>query len=90
MLYQIGLILILVVIALIIGKKLKKSDNANEQLIFEDDMTEEELKKLDEKDKDITKDLQDALTGQLFKRPGGSTDTTKPFKTIRRDNFKGV
>jgi hypothetical protein len=48
MLYQIGLILILVVIALIVGKKLKKTDNANEQLIFEDDMTEEELKKLDD------------------------------------------
>ena len=48
MLYQIGLILILVVIALIVGKRLKKSDNTNEQLIFEDDMTEEELKKLDD------------------------------------------
>ena len=43
MLYQIGLILILVVIALIIGK-LKKTNNSNEQLVFEDDMTEEELK----------------------------------------------
>jgi len=48
MLYQIGLILILVVIALIVGKKLKKTDNTNEQLVFEDDMTEEELKKLDD------------------------------------------
>ena len=48
MLYQIGLILILVVIALIIGKKLKKTINSNEQLVFEDDMTEEELKKLDD------------------------------------------
>ena len=48
MLYQIGLILILVVIALIVGKKLKKTDNVNEQLIFEDDMTEQELKKLDD------------------------------------------
>jgi hypothetical protein len=48
MLYQIGLILILVVIALIVGKKFKKIDNTNEQLIFEDDMTEEELKKLDD------------------------------------------
>jgi hypothetical protein len=48
MLYQIGLILILVVIALIVGKKFKKTDNTNEQLIFEDDMTEEELKKLDD------------------------------------------
>tara|TARA_B100000902_G_C27296481_1_gene910242 strand:- start:1034 stop:1189 length:156 start_codon:yes stop_codon:yes gene_type:complete len=48
MLYQIGLILILVVIALIIGKKFKKTDNANEELVYEDDMTKEELKKLDD------------------------------------------
>ena len=48
MLYQIGLILILVVIAMLVGKKLKKTDNSNEQLIFEDDMTEQELKKLDD------------------------------------------
>ena len=48
MLYQIGLILILVVIALIVGKKLKKTVKTSEQLIFEDDMTEEELKKLDD------------------------------------------
>ena len=48
MLYPIGLILILVVIALIIGKKLKKTNKSNEQLVFEDDMTEEELKKLDD------------------------------------------
>ena len=48
MLYQIGLILILVVVDLIVGKKLKKTNKSNEQLVFEDDMTEEELKKLDE------------------------------------------
>ena len=48
MLYQIGLILILVVVALIVGKKLRKSDNTNEQLIFEDDMRQEELEKLDD------------------------------------------
>jgi len=48
MLYQIGLILILVIVALIVGKKLRKSDNTNEQLVFEDDMTEDELKKLDD------------------------------------------
>jgi hypothetical protein len=41
----------------------------------------EELDKLDDRNKDITKDLQDALTGQIFKRPMGSTDATKPFKT---------
>ena len=48
MLYQIGLILLLVVVALIVGKKLRKSDNTNEQLIFEDDMSHEELEKLDD------------------------------------------
>ena len=48
MLYQIGLILILVVVALIVGKKFRKSDNTNEQLIFEDDMSQEELEKLDD------------------------------------------
>ena len=48
MLYQIGLILILVVVALIVGKKLKKTNKTNEQLVFEDDMTEEELKRLDD------------------------------------------
>ena len=48
MLYQISLILILVVFALVIGKKFKKTDSAEDQLIFEDDMTEEELKKLDD------------------------------------------
>lgn len=48
MLYQIGLILILAVTALIVGKKLKKTNNLNEQLVFEDDMSQEELKKLDD------------------------------------------
>jgi hypothetical protein len=48
MLYQIGLILILVVVALIVGKKLKKTNKTTEQLVFEDEMTEEELKKLDD------------------------------------------
>ena len=48
MLYQISLILILVVLALVIGKKIKNTDSAEDQLIFEDDMTEEELEKLDD------------------------------------------
>ena len=48
MLYQISLILILVVIALIFGTKLRKTNKTNEQIVFEDDMTEEELKKLDD------------------------------------------
>ena len=48
MLYQIGLVLILVFIALIIAKRLKKIDADNDQLVYEDDMTDEELKKLDD------------------------------------------
>jgi hypothetical protein len=48
MLYQIGLVLILVYIALIIAKRLKKTDADNDQLVYEDDMTDEELKKLDD------------------------------------------
>jgi len=48
MLYQVGLILILVVLALIIGKKLKKTNSDNEELVYEDDMSQEELEKLDD------------------------------------------
>ena len=48
MVYQTGLIFFLVVVALIVGKKLRKSANTNEQLIFEDDMSQEELEKLDD------------------------------------------
>ena len=48
MLYQIGLILMLVVLALIIGKRLKKTDSDNDQLIYEDEMSSEELNKLDD------------------------------------------
>ena len=46
--YAVGLILMLVVLALIIGKKFRKNDSSEDQLIFEDDMTDEELKKLDD------------------------------------------
>ncbi|NCW59650.1 MAG: hypothetical protein EBW01_06125, partial [Proteobacteria bacterium] len=48
MLYQIGLILMLVALALIIGKKFKKTDSDNDQLIYEDEMSSEELNKLDD------------------------------------------
>tara|TARA_Y100001938_G_scaffold21083_1_gene27009 strand:+ start:111 stop:2123 length:2013 start_codon:yes stop_codon:yes gene_type:complete len=41
----------------------------------------EELERLDDRNKEITKDLQDAITGQLFKRPEGSKDKAKPFQT---------
>ena len=46
MLYQIGIILIFVAIALIISKKLTNKDNQN--LVYEDEMDEDELKQIDE------------------------------------------
>tara|TARA_Y200000002_G_scaffold209833_1_gene173056 strand:+ start:14098 stop:14253 length:156 start_codon:yes stop_codon:yes gene_type:complete len=48
MMYQIGLILILVVIALIIAKKYRNNEDQSEQLIYEDEMNDEELKELDD------------------------------------------
>ena len=46
MLYQIGIILIFVAIALIISKKFMNNDNQN--LVYEDEMDEDELKQIDE------------------------------------------
>tara|TARA_B100000902_G_scaffold398924_1_gene467535 strand:+ start:195 stop:344 length:150 start_codon:yes stop_codon:yes gene_type:complete len=46
MLYQIGIILIFVAVALLISKKFMNNDNGN--LVYEDEMDEEELKKIDE------------------------------------------
>ena len=46
MLYQIGIILIFVAAALIISKKFMSNDNEN--LVYEDEMDEDELKKIDE------------------------------------------
>ena len=48
MMYQIGLILMLVVIALIIAKKYRNNEDRPEQLIYEDEMNDEELKELDD------------------------------------------
>ncbi|GIS05104.1 MAG: hypothetical protein VXZ97_03600 [Pseudomonadota bacterium] len=45
MLYQIGIILIFVAAALIISKKFM---NNNDNLVYEDEMDEDELKKIDE------------------------------------------
>tara|TARA_B100000497_G_scaffold10926_1_gene12285 strand:+ start:2218 stop:2373 length:156 start_codon:yes stop_codon:yes gene_type:complete len=45
--YQIALILILIVAALIIGKKFNSSKNADKELVYEDEMDEDELKDLD-------------------------------------------
>ena len=47
MLYQIGLILILIVAALLISKRFKSNDK-NDSLIFEDEMSENELNELDD------------------------------------------
>ena len=44
MLYQIGIILIIVVAAIILSKKLSQKD----VLIFEDEMDKDELKKIDD------------------------------------------
>ena len=44
MLYQIGIILIIIVEAIIVYKRF----NQNNDLIFEDEMEEDELKKLDD------------------------------------------
>ena len=44
MLYQIGIILIIIIAAIIISKRF----NQNEDLIYEDEMEEDELKKLDD------------------------------------------
>jgi|TARA_X000000950_G_C13347266_1_gene430946 hypothetical protein len=46
MLYQLGIILIIIVAALTIAKKI--SGNKNENLVFEDEMDAEELKSIDE------------------------------------------
>jgi|TARA_X000000950_G_scaffold237098_1_gene288291 hypothetical protein len=44
MIYQLGLIALLILIALIVSKRLNKKDT----LVFEDDMEDEELKKIDD------------------------------------------
>ena len=46
MLYQLGIILIIIVVALTIAKKI--SANEKENLVFEDEMDAEELKSIDE------------------------------------------
>ena len=44
MIFQLGIIALLILIALIVSKQLNKKDN----LVFEDDMEDEELKKIDD------------------------------------------
>ena len=47
MLYQIGLIVLIVYVALVLSKRFNSTKNGND-LIYEDEMDEEELKKIDE------------------------------------------
>ncbi len=44
MIYQLGFIALLILIALIVSKRLNEKDT----LVFEDDMEDEELKKIDD------------------------------------------
>ena len=44
MIYQIGIIAVLILLALVLSKRLNKKND----LIFEEDMDDEELKKIDE------------------------------------------
>jgi|TARA_B100001093_G_C26395983_1_gene829190 hypothetical protein len=46
--YQIGLILILVIAAIIIGKKYNKPNQEDDSLVYEDEMDKDELEKLDD------------------------------------------
>ena len=46
--YQIGLILILIVTAIIIGKKYNKPKLEDDALVYEDEMDKDELEKLDD------------------------------------------
>ena len=46
MLYQLGIILIIIVAAIIVAKRI--SGNKKENLVFEDEMDAEELKSIDE------------------------------------------
>ena len=45
--YQLGIILVLVVVAILISKKCIKKDSDNDQLIYEDEMITEELNDID-------------------------------------------
>ena len=58
MLYQIGIILIIVLAAIIISKRF----NQNNDLIYEDEMEEDELKKLDD---EINKFLSNSDSREL-------------------------
>ncbi len=45
--YQLGIILVLIVVAILISKKFAKKDSDVDQLIYEDEMSEDELNDID-------------------------------------------
>lgn len=45
--YQIGLILVIIVVAILISKKMSKKNDETDQLIFEDEMSKDELEDID-------------------------------------------
>ena len=45
--YQLGLILVLLVVAILISKRFTKKDSDNDKLIYEDEMSTEELNDID-------------------------------------------
>ena len=45
--YQIGLILVIIVVAILISKKMSKKNDEADQLIFEDEMSKDELEDID-------------------------------------------
>jgi hypothetical protein len=45
--YQLGIILVLIVVAILISKKFTKKDSDSDQLIYEDEMSTEELNDID-------------------------------------------
>ena len=47
MLYQIGFIALIVLVALIVSKRLTSSKNENNNLVYEDEMDNEELDSID-------------------------------------------
>lgn len=44
---QLGLILVLIVVAILVSKKITKKDSDVDQLIYEDEMSENELNDID-------------------------------------------
>ena len=45
--YQLGIILVLIVVAILVSKRFTKKDSDADQLIYEDEMSEDELNDID-------------------------------------------